>query len=174
MAVKIKLQRLGKIRTAHYRVVIADSRTRRNGKVIENIGIYQPKQEPSLIDIDSERVQYWLSVGAQPTEPVLALLKVTGDWQKHKGLPGAEGTLKVAEEKPSKLDLFNAALAEANNGPTIEAITEKKKKAKEEAEAKAAAEKEAEEKAAAEAAEAAEAASESEAEGEASSEESAE
>ncbi|MGV0326177.1 30S ribosomal protein S16 [Corynebacterium confusum] len=171
MAVKIKLQRLGKIRTAHYRVVIADSRTRRNGKVIENIGIYEPKQEPSLIDIDSERVQYWLSVGAQPTEPVLALLKVTGDWQKHKGLPGAEGTLKVAEEKPSKLDLFNAALSEANNGPTIEAITEKKK-AKEEAEA--AAEKEAEEKAAAEAAEAAEAASESEAEGEASSEESAE
>ena len=172
MAVKIKLQRLGKIRTAHYRVVIADSRTRRNGKVIENIGIYEPKQEPSLIDIDSERVQYWLSVGAQPTEPVLALLKVTGDWQKHKGLPGAEGTLKVAEEKPSKLDLFNAALSEANNGPTIEAITEKKKKPKEEAEA--AAEKEAEEKAAAEAAEAAEAASESEAEGEASSEESAE
>ena len=172
MAVKIKLQRLGKIRTAHYRVVIADSRTRRNGKVIENIGIYQPKQEPSLIDIDSERVQYWLSVGAQPTEPVLALLKVTGDWQKHKGLSGAEGTLKVAEEKPSKLDLFNAALSEANNGPTIEAITEKKKKAKEEAEA--AAEKEAEEKAAAEAAEAAEAASESEAEGEASSEKSAE
>lgn len=174
MAVKIKLQRLGKIRTAHYRVVIADSRTRRNGKVIENIGIYEPKQEPSLIDIDSERVQYWLSVGAQPTEPVLALLKVTGDWQKHKGLSGAEGTLKVAEEKPSKLDLFNAALSEANNGPTIEAITEKKKKAKEEAEAKAAAEKEAEEKAAAEAAEAAEAASESEAEGEVSSEKSAE
>ena len=151
MAVKIKLQRIGKIRNAEYRVIIADARTRRSGKAIENIGIYQPKQEPSLIQIDSERAQYWLGVGAQPTEPVLALLKVTGDWQKFKGLPGAEGTLKVAEEKPSKLDLFNAALAEANNGPSIEAITEKKK-AKEEAEAKAAAEKAAEEAAAAEAA----------------------
>ena len=158
MAVKIKLQRLGKIRTPHYRDVIADARTRRDGKVIENIGIYEPKQEPSLIKIDSERAQYWLSVGAQPTEPVLALLKVTGDWQKHKGIDGAEGTLKVAEEKPSKLDLFNQALAEANDGPTAEAITEKKRKAKEEAEAKAAAEKDAAEKAAAEEAAAAEAA----------------
>ncbi|HAT1180573.1 MULTISPECIES: 30S ribosomal protein S16 [Corynebacterium] len=148
MAVKIKLQRIGKIRNAEYRVIIADARTRRSGKAIENIGIYQPKQEPSLIQIDSERAQYWLGVGAQPTEPVLALLKVTGDWQKFKGLPGAEGTLKVAEPKPSKLELFNAALAEANNGPSIEAITEKKKKAKEEAEAKAAAEKAAEEAAA--------------------------
>ena len=152
MAVKIKLQRIGKIRNAEYRVIIADARTRRSGKAIENIGIYQPKQEPSLIQIDSERAQYWLGVGAQPTEPVLALLKVTGDWQKFKGLPGAEGTLKVAEEKPSKLDLFNAALAEAHNGPSFEALTEKKKKAKEEAEAKAAAEKAAEEAAAAEAA----------------------
>ena len=140
MAVKIKLQRLGKIRNAQYRVVVADARTRRDGRVIENIGIYHPKEEPSLIRIDSERAQYWLGVGAQPTEPVLALLKVTGDWQKHKGLDGAEGTLKVAEEKPSKLDLFNQALEEANNGPTAEAITEKRKKAKEEAEAKAAAE----------------------------------
>ena len=140
MAVKIKLQRLGKIRNAQYRVVVADARTRRDGRVIENIGIYHPKEEPSLIKIDSERAQYWLGVGAQPTEPVLALLKVTGDWQKHKGLDGAEGTLKVAEEKPSKLDLFNQALEEANNGPTAEAITEKRKKAKEEAEAKAAAE----------------------------------
>lgn len=149
MAVKIKLQRIGKIRNAEYRVIVADARTRRSGKAIENIGIYHPKQEPSLIQIDSERAQYWLSVGAQPTEPVLALLKVTGDWQKVKGLPGAEGTLKVAEEKPSKLDLFNAALSEANNGPSIEAITEKKKNNKEAAEAKAAAEKEAAEKAAA-------------------------
>ena len=148
MAVKIKLQRLGKIRTPHYRVVIADARTRRDGKVIENIGIYQPKEDPSVIKIDSERAQYWLGVGAQPTESVLALLKVTGDWQKHKGIDGAEGTLKVAEEKPSKLDLFNQALAEANDGPTVEAVTEKKRKAKEEAEAKAQAEKEAAEKAA--------------------------
>ena len=140
MAVKIKLQRVGKIRNAQYRVVIADARTRRDGAVIENIGIYHPKEEPSLIRIESERAQYWLGVGAQPTEPVLALLKVTGDWQKHKGLDGAEGTLKVAEEKPSKLDLFNQALEEAKNGPTAEAITEKRKKAKEDAEAKAAAE----------------------------------
>ena len=151
MAVKIKLQRIGKIRTPHYRVVVADARTRRSGRVIENIGIYEPKSEPSVIKIDSERAQYWLSVGAQPTEPVLALLKVTGDWQKFKGLPGAEGTLKVAEEKPSKLDLFNQALAEANEGPTAEAITEKRRAAKEAAEAKAA--KEAEEAAAKEAAE---------------------
>ena len=158
MAVKIKLQRMGKIRTAEYRVVVADARTRRSGKVIENIGIYQPKQEPSLIQIDSERAQYWLGVGAQPTEPVLALLKVTGDWQKFKGEPGAEGTLKTAEEKLSKLDIFNEALAEAADGPTAEAITEKKRKAKEEAEAKAAAEAEAAAKAeaAAEAEEAAE------------------
>ena len=140
MAVKIKLQRVGKIRNAQYRVVITDARTRRDGAVIENIGIYHPKEEPSLIRIDSERAQYWLGVGAQPTEPVRALLKVTGDWQKHKGLDGAEGTLKVAEEKPSKLDLFNQALEEAKNGPTAEAITEKRKKAKEEAEAKEAAE----------------------------------
>ena len=140
MAVKIKLQRVGKIRNAQYRVVIADARTRRDGAVIENIGIYHPKEEPSLIRIDSERAQYWLGVGAQPTEPVLALLKVTGDWQKHKGIDGAEGTLKTADEKPSKLDLFNQALEEAKNGPTAEAITEKRKKAKEEAEAKEAAE----------------------------------
>ena len=131
MAVKIKLQRIGKIRTPHYRVVIADSRTRRNGKVIENIGIYQPKEEPSVIQINSERAQYWLGVGAQPTEPVLALLKVTGDWQKFKGLEGAEGTLKVAEPKPSKLELFNKALEEANNGPSAEAITAKRREAKE-------------------------------------------
>ena len=171
MAVKIKLQRVGKIRNAQYRVVIADARTRRDGAVIENIGIYHPKEEPSLIRIDSERAQYWLGVGAQPTEPVLALLKVTGDWQKHKGLDGAEGTLKTAEEKPSKLDLFNQALEEAKNGPTAEAITEKRKKAKEEAEKKAA-----EEAAAAEAAAAAagEADAEAEEKAEEASEESAE
>lgn len=141
MAVKIKLQRMGKIRNAQYRVIVADARTRRSGRAIENIGIYQPKEEPSLIKINSERAQYWLGVGAQPTEPVLALLKVTGDWQKFKGIEGAEGTLKVAEEKPSKLDLFNQALTEANEGPTVEAITEKKRKAKEEKEAKEAAAK---------------------------------
>ena len=169
MAVKIKLQRMGKIRTPEYRVVVQDARTRRSGKVIENLGIYQPTNDPSIIRIDSERAQYWLGVGAQPTEPVLALLKVTGDWQKFKGLPGAEGTLKVAEEKKSKLDLFNEALAEAADGPTAEAITEKKRKAKEEAEAKAAAEAEAAEKAAA-----AEAEAESEGESAEASEDSAE
>ena len=129
MAVKIKLTRLGKIRNPQYRISIADARTRRNGRAIEVIGRYHPKEEPSLIEIDSERAQYWLSVGAQPTEPVLKLLKITGDWQKFKGLPGAEGRLKVKPAKPSKLELFNAALAEAEGGPTTEATTAKKKKA---------------------------------------------
>ncbi|HEY9315462.1 30S ribosomal protein S16 [Williamsia sp.] len=130
MSVKIKLTRLGKIRNPQYRIVVADSRTRRNGRAIETIGRYHPKEEPSLIEIDTERAQYWLGVGAQPTEPVAALLKITGDWQKHKGLPGAEGTLRVAEPKPSKLDLFNAALAAADNAPAAEATTPKKKAAK--------------------------------------------
>lgn len=129
MAVKIKLARLGKIRNPQYRIAVADARTRRDGRSIEVIGRYHPKEEPSLIEIDSERAQYWLGVGAQPTEPVLQLLKITGDWQKFKGLPGAEGTLKVKEPKPSKLDLFNAALAEADGGPSTEATTAKKKKA---------------------------------------------
>ena len=128
MAVKIKLTRLGKIRNPQYRIAVADARTRRDGRAIEIIGRYHPKEEPSLIEIDSERAQYWLSVGAQPTEPVLKLLKITGDWQKYKGLPGAEGTLKVKEPKTSKLDLFNAALAEAEGAPTTEAATPKKKK----------------------------------------------
>ncbi|PXW33504.1 30S ribosomal protein S16 [Nocardia sp. 348MFTsu5.1] len=130
MSVKIKLTRLGKIRNPQYRIVVADSRTRRNGRAIETIGRYHPKEEPSLIEIDTERAQYWLGVGAQPTEPVAALLKITGDWQKHKGLPGTEGTLRVAEPKPSKLDLFNAALAAADNAPAAEATTPKKKAAK--------------------------------------------
>ncbi|MEU1428706.1 30S ribosomal protein S16 [Nocardia sp. NPDC005746] len=140
MAVRIKLTRLGKIRNPQYRIVVADARTRRDGRAIESIGIYQPKQEPSLIQIDSERAQYWLGVGAQPTEPVKRLLEITGDWQKFKGLPGAEGTLKVAAPKPSKLDLFNAALAAAENEPVAEAVTPKKKAAKkdEAAEAEAA------------------------------------
>ncbi|ODQ87845.1 30S ribosomal protein S16 [Mycolicibacterium holsaticum] len=129
MAVKIKLTRLGKIRNPQYRISVADARTRRDGRSIEVIGRYHPKEDPSLIEIDSERAQYWLSVGAQPTEPVLALLKITGDWQKFKGLPGAEGTLKVKEPKPNKLDLFNAALAEAEGGPSTEASQPKKKKA---------------------------------------------
>jgi small subunit ribosomal protein S16 len=129
MAVKIKLTRLGKIRNPQYRIAVADARTRRDGRSIEVIGRYHPKEDPSLIEVDSERAQYWLGVGAQPTEAVLALLKITGDWQKFKGLPGAEGTLKVKEPKPSKLDLFNAALAAADGAPTGEATAPKKKKA---------------------------------------------
>ncbi len=127
MAVKIKLTRLGKIRNPQYRIAVADARTRRDGRSIEVIGRYHPKEEPSLIEVDSERAQYWLSVGAQPTEPVLKLLKITGDWQKFKGLPGAEGTLKVKPPKPTKLELFNAALTEAQGGPTTEAARPKKK-----------------------------------------------
>lgn len=151
MAVKIKLARIGRLHNPQYRIVVQDARGRRNGRVIENLGIYQPKNDPSIIEVNSERAQYWLGVGAQPTEPVLAILKVTGDWQKFKGIEGAEGTLKVAEPKPSKLELFNKALEEANNGPTAEAITEKKKRAKEEKEAaEAAAKKKAEEEAKAE------------------------
>ena len=128
MAVKIKLARFGKIRNPQYRIAVADARTRRDGRSIEVIGRYHPKEDPSLIEIDSERAQYWLSVGAQPTEPVLQLLKITGDWQKFKGLPGAEGTLKVKEPKPSKLDLFNAALAAADDAPSGTATQLKKKK----------------------------------------------
>ena len=138
MAVKIKLTRLGKIRNPQYRVVVADARTRRDGRSIETIGLYRPKEEPSFIQIDSERAQYWLGVGAQPTEAVEQLLKVTGDWQKFKGLEGTEGTLRVAEPKPSKLDLFNKALEEAQGEPSAEAITTKRKaeKAKKADEAK--------------------------------------
>ncbi|MEU8634246.1 30S ribosomal protein S16 [Amycolatopsis sp. NPDC048633] len=135
MAVKIKLQRLGKIRAPYYRIIVADARNRRDGKAIETIGKYHPKEEPSLIEVVSERAQYWLGVGAQPTEPVQRLLEITGDWQKFKGLPGAEGTLKVAEPKPSKQDLFNAALAAAGEEPSTEATTPKKKSAPKKAEA---------------------------------------
>jgi small subunit ribosomal protein S16 len=135
--VKIKLQRLGKIRSPYYRVIVADARTRRSGKAIEIIGRYHPKEEPSLIEIDSERAQYWLGVGAQPTEPVQHLLEVTGDWQKFKGLPGTEGTLRRAEPKPSKQVLFEAALKAAGEEPTTEATTPSKKKAPRKTEAKA-------------------------------------
>ncbi|MGW8380738.1 30S ribosomal protein S16 [Streptomyces sp. ODS28] len=136
MAAKIKLKRLGKIRSPHYRIIVADSRTRRDGRAIEEIGLYHPVQNPSRIELDSERVQYWLSVGAQPTEPVQAILKVTGDWQKFKGLPAPE-PMKVAEPKTDKKALFEAAAKESGNEPQGEAITPKAKKAdkKDEAEA---------------------------------------
>ncbi|MFH8365330.1 30S ribosomal protein S16 [Streptomyces sp. NPDC018031] len=132
MAVKIKLKRLGKIRSPHYRIVIADSRTRRDGRAIEEIGLYHPVQNPSRIEVDSERAQYWLGVGAQPTEPVLAILKLTGDWQKFKGLP-APAPLKVAEPKADKRALFEAAAKDAGDEPKGEAITQKAKKSEKKA-----------------------------------------
>ena len=128
MAVKIKLKRLGKIRSPHYRIVVADSRTRRDGRAIEEIGLYHPVQNPSRIEVDSERAQYWLSVGAQPTEPVLAILKKTGDWQKYKGEP-APAPLLVAEPKADKRALFEAAAKDTADEPKGEAITPKAKKA---------------------------------------------
>jgi len=133
VAVKIKLKRMGKMRNAQYRVVVADARTKRDGRAIEEIGLYQPKEEPSLIKIDSERAQYWLGVGAQPTDAVAVLLKITGDWQKFKGLPGAEGTLRVAEAKVDKKSVFEAAALDAANEPTKDATTPRKKAAKAEA-----------------------------------------
>ena len=113
MAVKIKLKRLGKIREPFYRIVVADARTKRDGRAIEEIGKYHPKLEPSLIQIDSERAQYWLSVGAQPTESVQRLLTITGDWQKFKGLPGTEGTLRTAEPKADKKERYEELVKES-------------------------------------------------------------
>ena len=131
MAVKIRLKRMGKIRVPQYRIVVVDSRKKRDGRVIEEIGKYHPKEEPSYISVVGERAQYWLGVGAQPSEAVEKLLKITGDWQQFKGLPGTEGTLRSAAVKPSKLDIFNEALKEAANEPKSEAVTRKAtKKAK--------------------------------------------
>ena len=113
MAVKIRLKRLGKIREPYYRIVVADARTKRDGRAIEEIGKYHPKLEPSLIQIDSDRAQYWLSVGAQPTESVQRLLTITGDWQKFKGLPGTEGTLRTADTKADKKDRYDELVKES-------------------------------------------------------------
>jgi len=136
VAVKIRLKRMGKIRAPYYRVVVVDSRKKRDGRVIEEIGLYHPKEEPSLIEVTSERAQYWLGVGAQPTEAVEAILKVTGDWQKFKGLPGAEGTLKTAEPKRDKAEIFNEALKDSKNASDAAAVTSKtSKKAEKPAEA---------------------------------------
>src|SRR5579859_928316 len=112
VAVKIKLKRMGKIRAPFYRIIVADARTKRDGRAIEEIGKYHPKVDPSLIEVNSERAQYWLSVGAQPTDPVRRLLEITGDWQKFKGLPGAEGTLKTIAPRADKKEVFAAAVAE--------------------------------------------------------------
>jgi small subunit ribosomal protein S16 len=113
VAVKIRLKRLGKIREPYYRIVVADSRTKRDGRAIEEIGKYHPKLEPSLIQIDSERALYWLGVGAQPTEQVQHLLTITGDWQKFKGLPGTEGTLRTAETPADKKDRYEELVKES-------------------------------------------------------------
>ncbi|GAA0334546.1 MAG: 30S ribosomal protein S16 [Micropruina glycogenica] len=138
MATKIRLKRLGKIRSPHYRIVVMDSRTKRDGRAIEEIGLYQPKNDPSVIKVDSERAQYWLGVGAQPTEAVVTIFKRTGDWQKFTGETSAEGVEPQAE-KVDKVARFNAALAEADNEPSTAAISKGKKKAAEaEAEAETA------------------------------------
>jgi small subunit ribosomal protein S16 len=140
VAVKIRLKRLGKIRAPYYRIVVADSRTKRDGRVIEEIGKYHPTQNPSFIEVDSDRAQYWLSVGAQPTEQVAAILKLTGDWGKFKGDKNAVSTVQVAEpkaafevddkkkpvlkpkaEKPAKAEEAPAAEAAADETATDEA-----------------------------------------------------
>jgi small subunit ribosomal protein S16 len=139
VAVKIRLKRMGKIRAPFYRVVVMDSRVKRDGRAIEEIGKYHPTEEPSVIDINSDRAQYWLGQGAQPTEAVEALLKVTGDWQKFRGEPGAEGTLKVKAAKPSKKELYDAAIAAAGKAETVkDTSTTPRKKAEKKAEEPAA------------------------------------
>jgi small subunit ribosomal protein S16 len=148
LATKIRLKRLGKKFYAYYRIVVVDSRKKRDGKVIEEIGTYDPNKQPSLIQIDSERAQYWLGVGAQPSDAVFNMLKITGDWQKFKGLPGAEGTLKTPEsgadaetrveqadkeaqklkaaksEADAKVKASSAAAKAAEEAPAEEAATE--------------------------------------------------
>ena len=143
MAVKIRLKRLGKIRAPYYRIVVADSRTKRDGRVIEEIGLYHPTEEPSRIEVDSERAQYWLGVGAQPTEQVLVLLKLTGDWGKFKGDKNAVSTVKTADEKV-------AFVADDKKKPVLKPKAEKPAEVAAEAEAVVEAEVEAEEAAEAE------------------------
>jgi small subunit ribosomal protein S16 len=129
VATKIRLMRLGKIRAPYYRIVVADSRTKRDGRVIETIGKYHPKEDPSFIEVDSERAQYWLGVGAQPTEPVAAILKVTGDWQKFKGLPAPAEGIRTAAARPDRKAIFEAAakesLAEAEAKPAKKSAAKK-------------------------------------------------
>ncbi|HEV7193573.1 MAG TPA: 30S ribosomal protein S16 [Jatrophihabitantaceae bacterium] len=129
MATKIKLMRLGKMREPHYRIVVADARTKRDGRSIETIGEYHPKSDPSIIKVDADRAAYWLGVGAQPTEAVTAILKVTGDWQKFRGEPAPE-PMKLAPPKADKHAAFAAALAEAMGEPEAEATTPRKRAAK--------------------------------------------
>jgi small subunit ribosomal protein S16 len=129
VATKIKLMRLGKMREPHYRIVVADARTKRDGRSIETIGEYHPKNDPSVIKVDGERAAYWLGVGAQPTEAVTAILKVTGDWQRFKGLPEPPPML-IAPPKADKRERFAAALAETSGEPLAEATTPRKRAAK--------------------------------------------
>lgn len=129
MAVKIRLARFGKIRTPYYRIVVSDSRKARNGLTIEEIGRYAPASEPSLIQVNSERAQYWLKTGAQATPAVEAILKVTGDWQKFKGIAGSEGTLKTLPVRPDKRTAYEAAVKAAMNEPKDGATTMKKRAA---------------------------------------------
>lgn len=129
MAVKIKLKRLGKTRQPYYRIVVADGRTKRDGRAIEEIGKYHPKNDPSVIEVDSERVQYWLRVGAQPTEAVAAILRVTGDWQRFRGEPAPE-PMKVAQPRADKRTIFAAAAKEALGEPGDGATTPRKRAAK--------------------------------------------
>jgi small subunit ribosomal protein S16 len=128
VAVKIRLKRMGKVRAPHYRIVVVDSRKKRDGRVLEEIGHYHPKEEPSYIDVVSDRAQYWLGVGAQPSEAVAKLLKITGDWQTFKGLKGTDGSQKFAAPKPSKQDIFNEALKDSANEPKGEAVTRRASK----------------------------------------------
>ena len=137
MAVKIRLMRMGKIRNPQYRIVVADSRTKRDGRAIEYIGVYHPKEEPSLIEVDSDRAQYWLSVGAQPSEPVQRILEKTGDWQKFKGLPAPE-PLKVAAERVDRKARYEAeSQAAAGLAAPAEPVKAAKKAAKKAAPAEA-------------------------------------
>lgn len=126
MATKIRLKRMGKKFYAVYRVVIMDSRNKRDGQAIEEIGLYNPNTQPSTIEIDSDRAQYWLGVGAQPTDQVRNLLKITGDWQKFKGLKGAEGTLKTAAAKPDAATLIEEADTKAQKLKAAKAEAELK------------------------------------------------
>jgi small subunit ribosomal protein S16 len=128
VATKIKLMRLGKMRAPYYRIVVADARTKRDGRSIETIGKYHPKEEPSFIEVNSERAQYWLGVGAQPTEAVAAIFRVTGDWQKFKGEP-APAPMKVAAPKPDKKALYEAAVRASGDEPAAGATTARKKAA---------------------------------------------
>jgi len=129
VAVKIRLKRIGKKRAPHYRIVVMDARAKRDGRAIEEIGKYNPKTEPSFIHVESDRAQYWLGVGAQPTEAVEAIFKASGDWQLFKGLP-APAPLRVKEPKRDKQEIFNEALAEAHGTLKTEAVTAKKTTAK--------------------------------------------